>query len=98
MDQLVGTWTGQQHYAGRTAEVTVQFKAEPRLVALFKVVTVNEGTFSWLASVEVEGTTVTATYPGEHARVDTLTLSGDTLEGSYTYKGKPWGTVALKKQ
>jgi hypothetical protein len=96
--RLVGTWSGKQHYSGRVADVTVQFKAEPQLRAHFKVVAPGEGTFGWIAAVTVEGTTVTASYPGDYARIDTLTLGGDTLKGSYTFKGQPWGTVELKKQ
>lgn len=98
MDKLVGTWTGQQRYGSRAAEVTVEFKGEPKLRAHYTVVAPGEGTFTWIANVEVDGSSVVATYPGEAARVDTLTLAGATLKGSYTFKGKPWGTLELKKK
>jgi hypothetical protein len=96
--KLIGTWAGKQHYSGRSADITIQFKAGPPLRAHYNVVAPGEGTFGWIATVGVTGNTVVTRYPGEFAREDTLTLSGDTLNGTYTFKGKPWGTVDLKKQ
>jgi hypothetical protein len=96
--KLIGTWSGTQHYSGRAADITIEFKAGPRLQAHYNVVAPGEGTFSWVSTVEVKGDTVVTSFPGDSARTDTLTLSGNTLKGSYTFKGKPWGTIELRKR
>jgi hypothetical protein len=97
-EKFVGTWKGKQHYSGRTADITIEFKAGPPLQAHYTVVAPGEGTFRWIATVEASSDTVVTSFPGESARTDSLTLSGDVLKGTYTFKGKPWGSVELKKQ
>jgi hypothetical protein len=98
-DVLDGIWEGKQKWAGGSGPIIVTFQGDS---ASYWVKDGSEE-YTWVATVQImdDGAKV-VTAPTTFKREDTFSLKRDgdalILKGSYTFKGKPWGSITLTKQ